>query len=56
MLIGGLLTKPTAKQGLGFGTEGFSLILFGLLVALLLYETLRRKPAGMAEPGGIAAR
>ncbi|WP_216688676.1 COG4705 family protein [Hymenobacter siberiensis] len=54
--FGDLLTKPTAKQGLGFGTEGSSLILFGLLVALVLYETLRRKPAGVAEPGGIAAR
>ena len=54
--FGDLLTKPTAKQGLGFGTEGSSLILFGLLVALVLYETLRRKPAGVAEPGSIAAR
>ncbi|WP_201982295.1 COG4705 family protein [Hymenobacter rubidus] len=40
--FGDLLTKPTSKQGLGFGTQGASLILFGLLVVLVLYETLRR--------------
>lgn len=54
--FGDLLTKPVAKNGLGFGTEGSSLILFGLLVALVLYETLRRKPVSAPEPGSLAAR
>ena len=44
--FGDLLTKPAAKHGLGFGTQGSSLILFGLLGALVLYESLR-KPAGV---------
>ncbi|MBD2721125.1 COG4705 family protein [Hymenobacter armeniacus] len=47
--FGDLLTKPTEKQGLGFGTQGASLILFGLLVALVLYETFRRKPTGAGD-------
>ncbi|AMJ68089.1 COG4705 family protein [Hymenobacter sp. PAMC 26628] len=47
--FGDLLTKPTEKHGLGFGTQGSSLILFGLLVALVLYESLRKRPAG-ADP------
>ncbi|MGY3087344.1 putative membrane-anchored protein [Hymenobacter sp. UYAg731] len=42
--FGDLLTKPVAKQGLGLGTQGSSLVLFGLLAALVLYETLRRQP------------
>ncbi|MDQ2794054.1 MAG: hypothetical protein M3Y12_08605 [Bacteroidota bacterium] len=44
--FGDLLTKPVAKQGLGFGTQGSSLILFGLLVALVLYETFWKRPTG----------
>lgn len=45
--FGDLLTKPVEKQGLGFGTEGSSLILMGLLVALVVYATIqvRRHPA-----------
>ena len=45
--FGDLLTKPVAKHGLGFGTQGSSLILFGLLVALILYTTVQhhRHPA-----------
>ena len=39
--FGDLLTKPVAKNGLGFGTQGSSLILLGLLVALVIYTTLR---------------
>lgn len=38
---GDLLTKPVAKQGLGFGTQGSSLILFGLLLGLIIYTSLR---------------
>lgn len=39
--FGDLLTKPTAKNGLGFGTTGSSLILFGMLVALVIYTTIQ---------------
>jgi len=35
--FGDLLTKPTDKGGLGFGTIGSSAILFALLIALLIY-------------------
>ncbi|MCC3152488.1 hypothetical protein Q3A66_05605 [Hymenobacter sp. BT770] len=44
--FGDLLTKSTEKHGLGFGTQGSSLILFGLLVGLVLYETFRTKQPG----------
>ena len=45
--FGDLLTKPIAKNGLGFGTAGSSLILLGLLVALVFYATRQhnRHPA-----------
>ena len=43
--FGDLLTKPVEKNGLGYGTTGSTLILLGLLVALVLYESFRRKPA-----------
>jgi len=43
--FGDLLTKPVAKNGLGFGTQGSSLILLGLLVGLVIYTTLRPQPA-----------
>ncbi|WP_210515145.1 COG4705 family protein [Hymenobacter terricola] len=46
--FGDLLTKSPEKHGLGFGTQGSSLILFGLLVALVLYETFRSKPPVVA--------
>ena len=49
--FGDLLTKPVAKNGLGFGTQGSSLILLGILVVLVLYTTLR--PA--AATSGLAA-
>ncbi len=39
--FGDLLTKTTEKGGLGFGTQGSSLILFGMLVALLVYATIK---------------
>ena len=48
--FGDLLTKSTEKHGLGFGTQGSSLILFGLLVGLVLYETFRTKqPDGVTD-------
>jgi uncharacterized membrane-anchored protein len=40
--FGDLLTKPSEKGGLGFGTEGSSLILFTILVVLIVYETIRK--------------
>ncbi|WP_229374408.1 COG4705 family protein [Fibrella rubiginis] len=45
--FGDLLTKPTEKGGLGFGTQGSSLILFSLLVGLVVYTSLiaRRRTA-----------
>lgn len=41
--FGDLLTKPQDKGGLNYGTTGSSLILFGLLVVLVIYETVRLK-------------
>ena len=40
--FGDLLTKPVAKHGLGFGTQGSSLILFGILLALVAYVSWRK--------------
>ena len=37
--FGDLLTKSHEKGGLGYGTKGSSLILFGLLIVLIGYET-----------------
>jgi uncharacterized membrane-anchored protein len=42
--FGDLLTKTTAKGGLGYGTKGASLLLFVLLIALIWSETKRLKP------------
>jgi uncharacterized membrane-anchored protein len=39
--FGDLLTKSKEKGGLGYGTEGASLILLGLLIVLIIYETIR---------------
>lgn len=44
--FGDLLTKSHDKGGLGYGTEGSSLILFVLLVILVIYETFRTKRIG----------
>ena len=41
--FGDLLTKSKEKGGLGYGTVGASLILLGLLVALIIYETIHLK-------------
>ncbi|WP_375418100.1 hypothetical protein [uncultured Hymenobacter sp.] len=49
--FGDLLTKPVEKHGLGFGTQGSSLILFGLLVGLIIYATRRPDPADPSRPG-----
>lgn len=46
--FGDLLTKPTEKGGLGFGTQGSSLILFGILVGLILYTSIQKKKQFMA--------
>lgn len=43
--FGDLLTKTPAKGGLGFGTQGSSLILFMILVLLIGYTTFRKKQA-----------
>ena len=43
--FGDLLTKTTAKGGLGFGTQGSSLILFMILITLIGYATFKKKPA-----------
>lgn len=39
--FGDLLTKPKEHGGLGYGTEGASIILFTLLLGLIIYETIR---------------
>lgn len=48
--FGDLLTKPVAKHGLGFGTQGSSLILFALLVILVAYTTWRSNRTDPANP------
>lgn len=48
--FGDLLTKPVAKHGLGFGTQGSSLILFALLVILVAYTTWRPNRTDPANP------
>jgi len=41
--FGDLLTKPHEKGGLGYGTEGASLILFAMLVGFVIYESVHLK-------------
>lgn len=41
--FGDLLTKTVEKGGLGFGTQGSSLILFGMLAILIAYTTWSEK-------------
>jgi len=41
--FGDLLTKPHEKGGMDYGTKGSSLILFGLLVILVIYEGIKLK-------------
>ncbi|TGE06418.1 COG4705 family protein [Hymenobacter fodinae] len=49
--FGDLLTKTPEQHGLGFGTQGASLILFGLLVGLVLYDSLRQPRPDEAQVG-----
>lgn len=41
--FGDLLTKPHEKGGLGYGTEGASIILFAMLIGFVLYETVHNR-------------
>jgi uncharacterized membrane-anchored protein len=41
--FGDLLTKSHEKGGLGYGTEGASLILFTMFVGFVIYETVHHK-------------
>ncbi|MGI4738106.1 MAG: COG4705 family protein [Janthinobacterium lividum] len=50
--FGDLLTKTPAKHGLGFGTTGSSLILFGILAGLVAYESWRPAAATSGRQGG----
>lgn len=43
--FGDLLTKPLEKGGLGFGTAGSSLVLFGILAALIFWTLKSHKKA-----------
>lgn len=50
--FGDLLTKPSIKGGLGFGTVGASLVLAGLLIALLAHAMTGRRPDPLPEQNG----
>lgn len=41
--FGDLLTKSHENGGLNYGTWGASIILLGFLIALIIYETIKRK-------------
>ncbi|MDQ3019189.1 MAG: hypothetical protein M3R36_01250 [Bacteroidota bacterium] len=41
--FGDLLTKTSVNGGLGFGTEGSSLILFSILLLLIIYTSMKQK-------------
>ena len=41
--FGDLLTKTHEDGGLNYGTKGASLILFGLLILLIIYETIKNR-------------
>jgi len=41
--FGDLLTKPHEKGGMNYGTKGSSLILFGLLIVLIIYESIKNR-------------
>jgi uncharacterized membrane-anchored protein len=43
--FGDLLTKSVEKGGIGLGTAGTSAVLLGLLILLIIFETVRHKPA-----------
>ena len=48
--FGDLLTKSHEKGGLNYGTWGASIILLGLLIALIIYETIKRKSQPLIKP------
>lgn len=48
--FGDLLTKSHEKGGLDYGTWGASIILLGLLIALIIYETIKRKNQPLIKP------
>lgn len=48
--FGDLLTKPHEKGGLGYGTIGATLILLGLLIFFVIYETVRLRKLLHTEP------
>jgi uncharacterized membrane-anchored protein len=50
--FGDLLTKSPEKDGLGFGTQGSSLILFGMLVLLVLYASFTQTHAAQVQTQG----
>ncbi|MBW3127152.1 COG4705 family protein [Hymenobacter profundi] len=49
--FGDLLTKAPDQHGLGFGTQGSSLILFIMLAVLVGYNSLKHNPNQLAKPG-----
>lgn len=46
--FGDLLTKPLEKGGLGFGTIGSSVVLFGILAVLIFWALKKHKKATLA--------
>ncbi|MBA2248940.1 MAG: hypothetical protein H0W12_01970 [Chitinophagaceae bacterium] len=42
--FGDLLTKSHEKGGMDLGTKGSSMVLFGFLVVLVIYESMKEKP------------
>jgi uncharacterized membrane-anchored protein len=52
--FGDLLTKPHEKGGLGYGTEGASIILLALLAGFVVYETIRLKKEAHVPGIGLA--
>jgi uncharacterized membrane-anchored protein len=47
--FGDLLTKPHDDGGMNYGTKGSSLILFGLLIVLIVYETIKNRQQDLKE-------
>ncbi|HJW16094.1 MAG TPA: hypothetical protein VJ499_03195 [Flavisolibacter sp.] len=49
--FGDLLTKSHEKGGFNYGTKGSSLILFGLLILLVIYESVKKRQHNLKEQG-----
>jgi uncharacterized membrane-anchored protein len=47
--FGDLLTKSNEAGGLNYGTKGSSLILFGLLIILIIYESVKKRKHDLNE-------